>query len=443
MERTHLAEVLIVEDDPRFQKQLKEYAGMNRCSAYCVGSLEDAKAVLSEWSYDLVFLDVQLPDGLSPDIVHLIPHTPVLYISEISDSALIKSLISKSPNVIGYLAKPIAFERFSLTLTAALNAAEQFRKNLEYQGDLVREVDRMRDQLHADLHDKLAQYLVGMDLLAGSIARNLDQRSPDFHEMRSQIDMLRENASKAKLVVREVARPLDGQDEGSGGLDDWVQGLVQRWMSMLEGVSVYADIDPRCEQFLDKAQQRLVFKVIREATTNAIRHGEASVISIGLRIHDVPPTLIGSVTDDGCGFQGQADEGGYGLSWMRMRMSALNGQLDIHQVTDGGASVEFHVPLTSDTGFRQRVASDEQSRERYRILFAEQVEHLLREISQVEDIESQRRMLVSLSGLSKLAGFNEVTEFATELSRSPDVLCDTDRLQRLQAAVSKCLSRPN
>ena len=132
---------------------------------------------------------------------------------------------------------------------------------------------------------------------------------PDFHEMRSRIEMLRENAGKARLVVREVERQLDGQDVGSVRLDAWLQGVVQRWMSMLEGASIYADIEPSCEQFLDKAQQRLVFKVNHEATTNIIRHGKVGIFSIGLRLNDVSPILIGTVTDVGSGFQFQADEG--------------------------------------------------------------------------------------------------------------------------------------
>ena len=437
-----VADILIVEDDPGFQKKLQEYVGIHKCSTFCVGNLADTKTALAEWSYDLVLLDVQLPDGLSTEIVTQIPHTPVLYISEIADSTLIRSLISKSPNVIGYLAKPIALDRFSLTLTAALNAARQFTANVQAQKALATEIDQMRDKIHADLHDGLAQYLVGMNLLAGTLSRGLDDEQLDIGMLRRTINLLQESIRSAKLAVREVARPFDGQDEGSGKLEDWIDTLVQSWSVIQNRVSIFIDIDPHCADLLSHDHARVVFKVVREALINAIHHSEAATITIGLRINDIPPVLHGMVADDGKGIsqgnEGECEWGG-GLVWMRTRIGRLNGIFEVKSAESGGTLVEFRVPLETSTGYSKRHVMEEQGTRQYRALFFEQADRLLSEICEVDDLETRGRILSSLVGLARLAGFEEIAKVAEKLGNAFEPSQHSEILESLQSEVAACL----
>ena len=93
-------------------------------------------------------------------------------------------------------------------------------------------------------------------------------------------------------------------------------------------------------------------------------------------------------------------------------------------------------------GYRRWAASDEQSREQYRIPLC-----LTGRIF-IAGNQSGRGYCIpvldvgELSGLSIIAGYNEVTDCAAELSKSLDILCEVNEVQKLQAIVSGRLSLP-
>lgn len=82
-------------------------------------------------------------------------------------------------------------------------------------------------------------------------------------------------------------------------------------------------------------------RIVREAVTNAARHGRAETVTVALRNGD-GVTL--QITDDGSGFEPSAPSGnGFGLVSMSERARALGGELRIRSGTDGTA-VEVLLP---------------------------------------------------------------------------------------------------
>ena len=86
-----------------------------------------------------------------------------------------------------------------------------------------------------------------------------------------------------------------------------------------------------------------LLRIVREAVTNAHRHGEAKVITVelsngcGLHLR---------IADDGRGFDPTAidDTNGFGLSTMRARARALGGMLSIDSGPALGTTVEVVLP---------------------------------------------------------------------------------------------------
>ena len=90
----------------------------------------------------------------------------------------------------------------------------------------------------------------------------------------------------------------------------------------------------------DRQQQLL--RIVREAVTNAARHGKAEVVHVefkngnGLRLR---------IRDDGVGFDPTtARPGGFGLRVMRERARSIGGELTIDSRPDLGTEVEVVVP---------------------------------------------------------------------------------------------------
>jgi signal transduction histidine kinase len=84
---------------------------------------------------------------------------------------------------------------------------------------------------------------------------------------------------------------------------------------------------------------------VREATSNAVRHGEASGVTVRLARGD---ELRLTISDDGAGFDPARPRrragGGFGLISMRERTEALGGRFSVQSRPGAGTRVEVVLP---------------------------------------------------------------------------------------------------
>jgi signal transduction histidine kinase len=94
-----------------------------------------------------------------------------------------------------------------------------------------------------------------------------------------------------------------------------------------------------------------LLRVAQEALTNAGRHADPSEVALTLAFGDGQVSL--DVTDDGVGFDpgspagGNGSGGGYGLTAMRERVTALRGSLDVESGPGQGTTVVATLPAGS------------------------------------------------------------------------------------------------
>jgi len=89
-----------------------------------------------------------------------------------------------------------------------------------------------------------------------------------------------------------------------------------------------------------------LFLVLREAVRNAVSHSGCGSLCVGLDI--APEGIVGSVEDDGRGFDPASGDGGVGLRSMRERAALLDGALRLDCELGRGTRVEVSVPLAGD-----------------------------------------------------------------------------------------------
>ncbi|MGV9624849.1 ATP-binding protein, partial [Streptomyces tendae] len=95
--------------------------------------------------------------------------------------------------------------------------------------------------------------------------------------------------------------------------------------------------------------------VVREATTNVLRHGDAKKVAVTVRMSEGRVVLtvendgVAETTGDGpggsAGTGGPAGTGGSGLSGLRERLSAVDGTLEAGPVGRGVFRLTAEVPL--------------------------------------------------------------------------------------------------
>jgi signal transduction histidine kinase len=96
---------------------------------------------------------------------------------------------------------------------------------------------------------------------------------------------------------------------------------------------------------LSPAVTEALGRIVREASSNAVRHGKAQTVSLRVERRQKSGLCL-TVVDDGAGFRPELDTSatGFGLTSMRERARALGGELTVVSSPGRGTRVEVTVP---------------------------------------------------------------------------------------------------
>ncbi len=180
-----------------------------------------------------------------------------------------------------------------------------------------------RQRIYQDLHDDLGAKLLSLihrapDATTADVARSALQ------DLRDVVSRARGEPGSLLDSLGEIECEARQRLEASGGVLLWEQE---------DGIA-----DPR----LDHAQALQLYRIVREAIINALRHAQARHVRI--RVRQRGATLYLDVTDDGPGLAAEAARG-QGLAGMRQRAGELGGAIDWTAGSVGGTKVLLQFPL--------------------------------------------------------------------------------------------------
>lgn len=196
------------------------------------------------------------------------------------------------------------------------------------QAQLAVAEERLR--FSRDLHDVVGRTLsvvaVKSELAAELARRGLDGASEQMLEVRQIAqDSLREVRT---LAVGYRTADLDAELAGA--------------RSLLRS----AGIDARTSQTAElpgQPEREVLAWVVREATTNVVRHSDARWCTLDIVPGDDGTSVLLVVTNDGIAPDASAPVSGTGLTGLRERLSAVGGRLDV-RVGGGTFAVSATVP---------------------------------------------------------------------------------------------------
>ena len=195
-------------------------------------------------------------------------------------------------------------------------------------GDLA--VARERLRFAADLHDIQGHHLQVIALKAELAERVL----------RTDSDVARNNL----MQVRELARTA--MDETRSLVHGYRHVALHEELANAADVLAAAGIecDLRTSEIrLDETHRRLLGLVVREATTNILRHATAERADIGLR--EEAGHIVLEISNSGAGLQ-PTNPAGTGLRGLRDRLITAGGSVDVH-VADGTFVLRAELPSHS------------------------------------------------------------------------------------------------
>jgi len=193
--------------------------------------------------------------------------------------------------------------------------------------DTARALTEERERIYADLHDDLGAKLLQLIHTAN------DPRQADL--ARAVLQDLRD------VVTRSRGEP--------GTLGDVLADLRSEAMQRLAAVKIALDWqqeDGIADPPLSQHQSLHLFRIVREAISNTIRH--ASATRLRVRVDATKERLTLELSDDGIG-RGSAGRG-RGTHNMRERAKELDGNVTWRDATGHGTKVILSVALNEAPG---------------------------------------------------------------------------------------------
>jgi two-component system sensor histidine kinase UhpB len=143
--------------------------------------------------------------------------------------------------------------------------------------------------------------------------------------------------------VRAILGRLQPAGLADFGLVAAVEALVAFWNRRYPGIEYRLSITP-ASRSLKPVEAATVYRVIQEALSNAVRHGEPREITI--TVAETDGALAVRVEDDGRGIDDDT-RFGFGLSGMSQRLRAIGGALECIGRAGGGMIVDARLPWSA------------------------------------------------------------------------------------------------
>ncbi|MFP2929595.1 two-component regulator propeller domain-containing protein [Pyxidicoccus sp. 3LG] len=213
-----------------------------------------------------------------------------------------------------------------------------------------------RKHLARELHDEFGQALTAVKINLGLVATGARATGAGVERLAETIAMVDQLIGQVRALSIDLRPPVLDEMGLVPALEGYLRGVGQRG-GVEVGFDVGADLP-----VLGAGREIILFRVIQEAVTNALRHSGARRIDVRLEPAGAANAAVRlEVRDDGRGFTpGAALAGGtprtFGLFGMQERVKDLGGRFEVTSRPGEGTRVVAEVPLTTEEEHRARTA---------------------------------------------------------------------------------------
>lgn len=202
----------------------------------------------------------------------------------------------------------------------------------------VRAAEDERRRIARDLHDDTAQHLATV-----LIRLRLAERDASV-ATRAALEDVREELMRTAEGIRRIARGLRPPELEDAGLGPALRAHA-RGIREATGLEVQLDLNS-VGGLLESDAQLVLYRVVQEALSNAVRHAEPD--RLGVRLHRDGHHVVTEIWDDGRGYDVEAERrggGGLGLMGMLERAASVEGHVDLESTPGAGTTVRLHLPV--------------------------------------------------------------------------------------------------
>ncbi len=228
-----------------------------------------------------------------------------------------------------------------LFLSGALYAFYRYRINQ------LLEVQRVKNNISADLHDDIGSRLTSIHFLS-AISKQKISSNEDAQNFLEGID---EEVQASAEALNEIVWNIKMDDES---LEDIVAKMRRYAGEVLDtsGINYTVSINSDFSRKKIKMQKRReIFLIFKELLNNVRKHADASRVEIKISIKENMFFL--AVEDDGLGFDPSLNSSRNGIKNIRERIMKWNGKIHIFSKSGEGSIIQIWLPFDKFTILRK------------------------------------------------------------------------------------------
>ncbi|WP_299001588.1 sensor histidine kinase [uncultured Tenacibaculum sp.] len=221
------------------------------------------------------------------------------------------------------------------------NIKQQRENELKLAIEKIEHQNKLQEQklsISRDLHDNIGAQLSFVVAAINTIKYYLSDKD---EKLTSKLDTIKNFAKETTQELRDTVWAMNKSDISIKDLHSRIANFIEKAKQSQNKTNITVNVDENFPEDVTftSLQGLNAFRIIQEATNNALKYAKASQITIHIYIKE--DNICFSVKDNGKGFIEKNVELGNGLLNMRKRSIELKSQLNIQTELEKGVEVSF------------------------------------------------------------------------------------------------------
>ncbi len=232
-------------------------------------------------------------------------------------------------------------------MAESLAAERQLEENRQVTHLIQKHIEDERRSLARELHDELGQYVTAIKTFAVAIANKTKEKAPEVEANAQTIVAAANHIYDGMHNIIKQLRPGSLDDLG---LSETLRDFVNNVQAQNTNLAIHLNLSGELKN-LGETLNINIYRMVQEAINNAIKHAEATQMTIDLAITKTGALQL-TISDNGIGMDINAVDqtNHFGLLGMRERVQGLHGSFNVNSALGNGTTIDIHIPQATQLG---------------------------------------------------------------------------------------------